>query len=221
LGLTPGGAAYYERIGVGFELPNIYHKLTARENLAFFGALYSRPLLDIDALLDRVGLSQHADTRAQDMSKGMKMRVNFCRAILHQPDVLFLDEPTSGLDPAIASSLRTLISEQARRGATILLSTHNMQEATELCDHLAFLIDGSLIASDTPHNLMRAHGRREIAVEHLGHDQQPHTQLFALDGLHQDQAFLDTLRDQHILSIHSREASLHDVFVKLTGRAIS
>jgi fluoroquinolone transport system ATP-binding protein len=220
-GAPPGGPAFYERIGVGFELPNLYARLSARENLSFFGALYDRPLLDIDALLDRVGLGDHKDMRAQDMSKGMKMRVNLCRAILHKPDVLLLDEPTSGLDPTIAALVRTLIAEQRDRGAAVLLSTHNMHEAAELCDEVGFLIDGTLAACDAPDALMRAHGSRDVRVDHLDTNGQPAHTIFPLDSLGQDSAFLTLLNSQTIRAIHSREATLDDVFVKLTGRSLT
>jgi fluoroquinolone transport system ATP-binding protein len=221
LGATPGGSAFYERIGVGFELPNLYARLTARENLAFFGSLYKRPPLDIDTLLDRVALGDHKDTRAQDMSKGMRMRVNFCRAILHQPDVLLLDEPTSGLDPSIAALLRALIAEQRERGATILLSTHNMHEAAELCDQVGFLIDGTLAACDAPDALMRTHGRRDVRVDYLDDTHQLAHATFPMDGLGHDQAFQTLLQTRTVQAIHSREATLDDVFVKLTGRSLT
>src|SRR3954470_16133238 len=159
------GRALYERIGVGFELPAYFPKLTARENLAAFAALYHREVDRPEQALATVGLADAADQRAATLSKGMKMRLNLARAILHRPDVLFLDEPTSGLDPANAAEVRAMIRAQADAGRTVFLTTHDMPAVEELCTRVAFMRSGAIVAIDTPRNLRLAYGRRSVVVE--------------------------------------------------------
>ena len=130
------GNRFYEQIGVDFEFPSFYEKMTARENLAFFGSLYRGPLLPIEKLLESVGLEKDGDKKVSAFSKGMKSRLNFVKAIRHNPDILFLDEPTSGLDPVSSNRMKTLIREQRSQGKAIILTTHNMEDATELCDRV-------------------------------------------------------------------------------------
>lgn len=129
LELKKATASFYEHIGVGFELPNLYSRFTALENLNFFSKLYSMPTEEPMKLLAMVGLEQEAKTRVSEFSKGMKMRLNFCRALLNKPKILFLDEPTSGLDPKNARIIQDLIINQKRQGTTIFLTTHNMNIA--------------------------------------------------------------------------------------------
>lgn len=109
------GPDYYERIGVAFEFPNFYNKFTVLENLKLFKSLYKSRTEDPMSLLEKVGLADASGLKVSQLSKGMKMRLNFCRACMHRPDLLFLDEPTSGLDPVNAKILKELILEQKRR----------------------------------------------------------------------------------------------------------
>lgn len=217
------GADYRERIGVVFEVPNLYGKLSALENLEFFAGLYAGPTLDPFALLERVGLGSHADQRTATFSKGMKMRLNFCRALLHRPRLLFLDEPTSGQDPTHAKLLRDWIRELRSEGATIFLTTHNMHEAEELCDRVAFIAGGELAASGRPRELMLAGGERLVRVEIAGSREDgraAEVREFPLSGLGNDEVFLELLNAGKVASIHSQESSLEDVFVQSTGRAL-
>lgn len=179
-------SSYYERIGVGFELPNHYLKLTARENLDYFRSLYQRPTADPAELLAQVGLADDTDTLVANFSKGMRMRLNFVRAILHQPDLLFLDEPTSGLDPVNAQAIKNLIAAKKAAGTTIFLTTHNMAVADELCDRVAFIIDGEIKALDTPKALKLRYGKRVVRVEHQvnGHLEVPSSPLMAWARMH-------------------------------------
>ena len=151
-------SSFYENIGVDFEFPSLYEKFTATENLQFFGSLYSKALIPIPTLLNMVGLSQDANKKVSDFSKGMKSRLNFIKALIHQPDILFLDEPTSGLDPSNARIMKDIIMNLKNEGKTIILTTHNMNDAAELCDRVAFIVDGQIKALDTPHNLIRQRG---------------------------------------------------------------
>jgi fluoroquinolone transport system ATP-binding protein len=212
------GPEYYEDIGVGFELPNHFMKLTALENLRFFASFYLAPGEPL-ALLARVGLEDAAHRRVEDFSKGMKMRLCFVRALMHQPRVLFLDEPTSGLDPVNARLLKDIVIEEKQRGTTIFLTTHNMHDAEQLCDRVAFLVDGGIRRSGAPKELVAEEARRTVAVTYRQGDELL-TREFPLDGLDADREFLDVLRHREVVSLHSQEASLEDVFVEATGRRL-
>lgn len=206
---------FYNHIGVGFELPNHFGKLTALENLHFFGSFYQRTLRDPLQLLEMVGLQEDAHKRVGDYSKGMKMRLNFIRALLHDPEILFFDEPTSGLDPVNARTLKDIILEQKARGKTLFITTHNMHDAEELCDRVAFIVDGELRLIDTPKALKLKYGRRRVKVEYG--NGRPQTALFPLDELGQNTEFLRILQAENIETIHSEEASLEDIFIEVTG----
>ena len=162
------GSDYYERIGVSFELPNHYQKLTGLENLRFFASLYSGETADPMALLDAVGLADDANTRVGKYSKGMQMRLTFARSLINNPELLFLDEPTSGLDPVNARKVKDIILGLKARGRTIFLTTHDMATADELCDRVAFVVDGRIEALDTPAELKIARGQRLVRVEYRG-----------------------------------------------------
>lgn len=215
------GPEYYERIGVGFELPNHYMKLTALENLRFFAAFYS-VTRDPREALQIVGLKDAADKRVEQLSKGMKMRLNFARALLHEPDVLFLDEPTNGLDPGNARLLKDIMREERDRGRCIFLTTHNMHEADELCDLVAFIDDGRLARIGTPRELCSSDRSRTVAVE-VAAASAPGTELleFGLDGLGANAEFLDVLRTREVVSLQTPERTLEDVFLEVTGRRLS
>ena len=147
---------YYENIGVDFEFPNFYGKFTAIENLKYFASLYSVKTMDPMELLEKVGLHHDAKKKVSSYSKGMKMRLGFVRSLLNDPKLLFLDEPTSGLDPANARVLKDMILEQKRMGKTIILTTHNMHDAEELCDRVAFIVDGTIKTIGSPHDLRKS-----------------------------------------------------------------
>ena len=154
--LTEWDDSYYEQVGVAFELPNHYQKLTARENLSLFRSLYSGETHDPIELLEMVGLKEDADTRLSQFSKGMQMRLNFVRALIHKPDLLFLDEPTTGLDPVNGQKIKEIIRDQKATGRTIFLTTHDMTVADQICDRIAFIIDGKISVIDSPRNLRLA-----------------------------------------------------------------
>jgi fluoroquinolone transport system ATP-binding protein len=215
------GPAYYERIGVSFELPNHYQKLTGLENLRFFASLYGGDTADPMQLLDAVGLADDADTRVGEYSKGMQMRLTFARSLINDPELLFLDEPTTGLDPVNARKVRGMILERKARGRTVFLTTHDMTTANELCDRVAFVVDGKIAALDTPAELKIARSRRRVRVEYRGEHGRLDTAEFPLDGLADDAAFHAVLRNHQVETIHSREASLEDVFVDVTGRRLT
>ena len=214
------GNDFYERIGIDFEFSTLYEKLTARQNLRFFASLYAAPAQDLDALLDRVGLLPSADQRVSEYSKGMKSRLNFIKALLHSPSLLFLDEPTNGLDPTNAQVLKQLIREQKAQGKTIILTTHNMQDAAELCDRVAFIVDGELRALDTPHHFIMGKASAGLAYTYL-QDGQEREGACALTQTSEDALLGRLIAENRLQTIHSREQTLGDVFMEITGRVLS
>jgi fluoroquinolone transport system ATP-binding protein len=210
--------SFYENIGVDFEFPSLYEKLTARENLKYFSSLYQKHK-NIDALLSSVGLFQDADKKAADFSKGMKSRLNFIKSLLHDPGVLFLDEPTSGLDPSNARVMKDIILAEKAKGKTIILTTHNMYDATELCDRVAFIVDGNLKALDTPHNLIMSKGASRIEYTYSANGKEKKNQI-PLNSISEDPVLPRLIANNQLLSIHSSEPTLNDIFVELTGRQL-
>ena len=206
---------YYERIGVDFEFPNFYGKFTAIENLRYFASLYARPTGDPLALLARVGLRQEADKKVARYSKGMKMRLGFVRALLQDPELLFLDEPTSGLDPANARILKEMIAEQRERGKTVLLTTHNLHDAEEICDRVAFIVDGA----GAPAALRRGGPGTQVEYRFTAGGREVR-QVCALAELGAAPAFQAALRAGTLTGIHSQEQTLEELFVALTGRGL-
>ena len=218
--LRAWGAGYYRRIGVAFESPNHYLKLSARENLELFAGLYGAPSNAIEGLLDRVGLRADAAKRVEEFSKGMRGRLTLARALLHRPELLFLDEPTAGLDPVTARRIRQVIRDARAAGATIFLTTHDMTTADELCDRVAFLVDGTIVAADPPRTLRLALGRRVVRVESV-RDGKRAVEEFPMTDLAGNAAFLAALRSDHVETIHTSETTLEDVFVLMTGRNLT
>jgi fluoroquinolone transport system ATP-binding protein len=218
--LNEWGSEYYERVGVSFEAPNHFLKLTALENLRYFAALYSRAARQPEELLDMFGLAQDAATPVGRFSKGMMNRLTVARALLHGPDLLFLDEPTSGLDPTNARRVRDIIRHERDAGRTVFLTTHDMTTADEICDRVAFIVDGRIECIDSPRALRIRYGEPGVRVEYDdGGDM--HTRDFALPHLGHDPQFLELLRSGSIRTIHTREASLEDVFIRVTGAALT
>jgi fluoroquinolone transport system ATP-binding protein len=213
-------SSLYEQIGVSFEFPNHYLKLTALENLSYFRALYDHPTEEPETLLAWVGLEQDGRTPVGKFSKGMKNRLNVARCLLHRPELLFMDEPTAGLDPLNARGIKDLILTQKAAGRTVFLTTHDMSVAEELCDRLAFIVDGEIKLIDQPDRLKIRYGEPLVRVEYQNGDVRAARQ-FPLVGLADDPVFLELLRSQSIQTIHTLEASLEDIFIRVTGRELA
>lgn len=167
LGLDPQteGPALRARTGVLTETPSLDERLTARYSLLFYADLYGVPGSDapgrVNALLSDFDLADRADEKVGGYSKGMKQRLALARALLHRPEVLFLDEPTAALDPVAARHVHSLVENLARReGCTVFLCTHNLVEAQKLCDRVAVMEHGRLVAQGTPSELTRQYVRR-------------------------------------------------------------
>ncbi len=211
------GKAFYEDIGVAFDFPNLYLKLTAIENLKLVSAYYKNKPTDFTTLLDRVGLLEDQHKKVESFSKGMKMRLNFIRALMHEPKLLFFDEPTSGLDPINGKIIKDTLLQLKSQGKTIFLTTHNMTVAEQLCDRVALIVDGEIIEIDSPKNLTMRYGENVIKVEYIEGGQVKEA-TFNLDSINHNKTFVNLIQSKKILTIHSGEATLEDVFIKLTGR---
>ena len=209
---------FYEDIGVDFEFSTMYEKLTAKENLEFFASLYEKKPRPIEELLEMVGLAQDADKRVSDFSKGMKARLNFIKALLHDPLLLCLDEPTSGLDPTNSRMMKDMILAEKAKGKTILLTTHNMQDAAELCDRVAFIVGGKICALDSPHNLIMSKGAATVTYTWIENGEQ--RKSCPLDCLSDDEQLKRLIVENRLQSIHSSEPTLNDIFMDITGRTL-
>jgi len=208
--------AFKPLINLVFEDPNLYFRLSGRENLQLFADLYKAPRGRVDELLETVGLADVASRKVKTYSSGMKQRLLIARALVNRPRVLFLDEPTRGLDPSSARHVREMVREQSRRGTTVFLTTHYMEEADELCDRVAFLSSGRIVALDTPAELKLRYGERDVVVLL---DTREEVRLRIDDPA--DAARLDEwMATGRVLTVHSQEGTLEDVFVNLAGRPL-
>ena len=208
---------FFNRIGVSFERPNVYMKLTGRENLKYFAGLFNVPVKDPLEVLEWVGLRDDSDKKASEYSKGMLQRLTLARALINSPEILFLDEPTSGLDPTTSSRIRALIKEQKERGATIFLTTHNMDLADKLCDTVAFLFEGRIVAMDSPENLKLRYGKKEIILSYENNE----TTISETYSFENKMELAKKLNQVVPLKIHSQEATLEDIFIRVTGKELA
>ncbi|MHA2014675.1 MAG: ABC transporter ATP-binding protein [Candidatus Thorarchaeota archaeon] len=226
---------------------SIYWKLSARENLVFFGRLYRLTKTEAkdraDELLGQMGLLDKADEKAENLSHGMRMKIVFARALLHDPPVLLLDEPTQGLDPTFATDLRRHVQRELR-DKTILLTTHYMHEADMLCDRIALINDGEIKSVGTPHELKeqvrdydsihiitrgvpdvtRIRALEEVlSASVIEQDEGAELVVTAKNGYDLARRVLNLLHDTpgvRVERFEVREPTLDDVFLKLTGRRI-
>ena len=195
-------------IGLITENSGYYEKLSLYDNLLFFAKLYDVPQGDLDDLMKRVGLYDRRKTLAEKLSTGMKQRMLLVRAIINKPQVLFLDEPTSGLDPSTSQSIHELIKELQAEGTTIFLTTHDMHEATILCDKIVLLNKGQIVEAGTPGDLIQKYNtakRVKITYQSGKEDYLSFSELGQVS------------QTDDILTIHSCEPTLEDVFIQLTG----
>ncbi len=217
--ISEWGDAFYETVGVSFEMPNHYLKLSARENLDYFRSLYSGETHNPMEVLEWVDLQADADKKVEEFSKGMKIRLNVARSMLHKPKLLFLDEPTNGLDPVNARRIKDLVLELRSRGTTVFITTHDMMVADELCDRVAFITAGNIDVIDSPTALKKRYGKRELQVESRTGDAKPVVQNFPLDGLAHNEAFMQLLQSgAHLETVHSQETTLEKIFIEVTGQ---
>jgi ABC-2 type transport system ATP-binding protein/fluoroquinolone transport system ATP-binding protein len=209
---------FFKKIGVLFEFPYLYTNLSALDNLRYFSSFYPKEQRrDVEEILDKLEFPRDFQKKpVSSYSKGMRQRVSMARALISNPKLLFLDEPTSGLDPSGAVLFRKIIEEERQKGTTVFLTTHNMMDADLLCDRVAFISNGQLVALDTPKNLKEQNSNRRVVVDYFYQGNRKETTL-EVQELKNGIPFAQ----DEIISIHSQEPSLEDVFIQYTGRRLS
>lgn len=206
----------YEQIGIVTDNSGLYEKLSVYDNLHYFAKLLNVETKRIDQVLQRVGLLEDKKKPTGKLSKGMKQRLVLARAILHQPKMLFLDEPTSGLDPSTASEIHELLLELRDQGTAIFLTTHNMEEATKLCDNVALLFQGEIVESGKPKEVCLKYNTSK-AYKVLLNDG---TQVELQNTKEDMQKLTDWLSADEVMTLHSTEPTLETVFLTVTGREL-
>lgn len=201
-------------IGVVPEIQNLYERMTAKENLTFFAKLYDINHKRVDELLEQFDLQEWANKKVKNFSLGMKQRLLLTRGLLPKPDILFLDEPTKGLDPYTARYIRSIIKEVNKKGTTIFLTTHYMEEADELSDRVVIIDKGKIIVCDNPENLKRSQdkGIIKITLKDPMEERQ-----FSLSDNQTGNKIEELLQSGRLLSMETEKATLEDVFINLTG----
>lgn len=200
----------FEELGLVGDTSGYYEKLSLYNNLLLFARLYGISKSRIEEILKQVGLYDSKDTPAEKLSTGMRQRMLLARALINYPKVLFLDEPTSGLDPTTSKKIHKLLQELKERGTTIFLTTHDMNEATLLCDNLALLNKGDLIEQGSPSEIIQKYNtEKKVAVTYS-------------DSTKKVVRFEDLQQEDYkkMMTIHSCEPTLKDIFIKLTGEKL-
>ena len=199
-----------EKIGLVSDTSGFYEKMTLYNNLLFYSKFYGFEKKRIDDLLKKVGLFESKNKVAEKLSTGMRQRMFLARALINKPKVLFLDEPTSGLDPATSRKIHELILDLKATGTTIFLTTHDMNEATLLCDRLALLYKGKFIEEGRPSDLIQKYNVDKKVTLHYSDNRQKTIEFAEL-------ASVATSDWENIITIHSCEPTLEDIFIMLTG----
>ena len=206
----------YRQIGIVTDNSGLYENMNAYDNLILFSRILKTDQNEIAPLLDRLGILQDAKKKVKTFSRGMKQRLILARAMLNRPKILFLDEPTSGLDPATSVEIHKLLLEIKNEGTTFFLTTHNMAEASKLCDRIALLNDGLIVDMGTLDELRQKHtdGRKVNILLKTGESQ-------LLDLIPENSEKIGAwLAKDEIFSIHSQEPTLEKIFLKVTGREL-
>lgn len=206
--LTP---ADLEQIGLVSDTSGFYEKLSLYKNLQAYAKLYGKPNARVDEVLKQVDLYDSKNLAAEKLSTGMKQRMFLARALINKPQVLFLDEPTSGLDPTTSKKIHELLLELKEAGTTIFLTTHDMNEATLLCDRLSLLNRGHLIEYGTPASI----------IQKYNHEKK--VQLTFADETQRQITFEELGQTDlaQVVAIHSCEPTLEEIFIQLTGEKLN
>lgn len=204
-----------DEIGILSDNSGAYERLTVYRNLCFFAELSRIDKKKVEEILKKVKLWEDKDKKVKDLSKGMKQRLLLACAVIHSPKLLFLDEPTAALDPATTEEIHKLLLDLRDNGTTIFLTTHNMEEADELCDRVAFLNKGEIVELGCPSDLKLKYAKDTVAI--LFEDD---TELTVKKDMN---SLIEILKDNSgnsIKSIHSQEPNLAEIFLSLTGREL-
>lgn len=206
----------YEQIGIVTDQSGVYERLSVYDNLKYFARILRVDAGEIDGLLQRVGLLEHKKKAAGKLSKGQMQRLVLARAVLHKPRILFLDEPTSGLDPSTALEIHRMLTELKNEGMAIFLTTHNMEEAAKLCDHVALLNDGQIVEYGTPKELCLRYNRdkRYRVLLESGEE------LVLAQTQENVDRLSELMKSNQVAALHSCEPTLESVFLTVTGRKL-
>lgn len=210
-----GRSSYVKQLGILSDNSSLYERLTVKDNLELFRKLYGTSRNRVKEVLQQVGLIEQENKKVSALSKGMKQRILICKAILHRPEVLFLDEPTSALDPVTTEGIHEMLLDIKDQGTTIMLTTHNMEEATILCDKVAFLNNGKILDQGRPDNLRHSYKNNEIHITYRGGT----TESYERSGDNKN-TLEKALFDHEVIDIRSDYPSLGEVFKKVTGKEL-
>ena len=206
--LTP---ADLEQIGLVSDTSGFYEKLSLYKNLQAYAKIYGKPNSRVDEVLKQVDLYDSKNLAAEKLSTGMKQRMFLARALINKPQVLFLDEPTSGLDPTTSKKIHELLLDLKEAGTTIFLTTHDMNEATLLCDRLSLLNRGHLIEYGTPASIIQKYNHEKKVQLTFVDERQTEITFEALGQTDLAQ----------VVAIHSCEPTLEEIFIQLTGEKLN
>jgi ABC-2 type transport system ATP-binding protein len=206
----------YSQIGMVMDNSGVYSRLSCYDNLSIFAEIYNLEKKKIPDALEKVRLTEAANRTVSKLSKGMVQRLIFARAIMHNPSILFLDEPTNGLDPATSQEIHKLIFELRDKGTTVFLTTHNMEEATRLCDNVALLNDGVFVQYGAPDILCRRYNAQK-GIHILLKDGRKVT---VPNNAESAEIISRYFSESQVEAIHSTEPNLESVFLTLTGRKL-
>ena len=210
-------ASIYEKIGVVSDTSGIYKKMTVWQNLIVFARIWQVPRTRVEQVLDQVGLAEHKSKIAGKLSKGQTQRLVLARAVLHKPKILFLDEPTSGLDPTTAVAIHRMLLELKEQGMAIFLTTHNMEEATRLCDRVALLHDGEIVEFGSPQEICLKYNRNKKYHVLLADDRE----LELAQNAENIAKIAGWMEGDQVMRIHSCEPTLATVFLEVTGKDLN
>ena len=199
-------------LNIGFmsDTVGFYEKMSLYKNLEFFAKFHNVSTEVLDHLLRELDLYQDKDKKAENLSTGMKQRLFLIRAILHTPKILFLDEPTSGLDPTLSQKVHRILFSLKEKGVTIFLTTHDMNEATKICDNIALLYQGNIIEYGAPQSIIDKYSDENKVVIRFQNGKEitvPKEEVANYLG-------------QYVVSIHTMESSLESIVAQLTGKAL-
>ncbi|WP_271813602.1 ABC transporter ATP-binding protein [Clostridium beijerinckii] len=206
----------FRDIGILSDNNGLYERLTVKDNLMLFAEINKVNEKDIDYVLECMNMMKYKNIVIKKLSKGMKQRVMLMQAVLHRPKLLFLDEPTSSLDPGTVIEIHKFLRKINHEGATIFLTTHNMEEADKLCDRVAFLNNGEIVEIGKPEELKLKYASDEIKIK-LKDEDKLITVKNNKEGAENIQSWM---KNGRVLSIHSSEPSLEEIFLHLTGREL-
>lgn len=209
----------FNKIGMSFEQSNVYSKMSGIENLEFYRKLFDVETRDPKELIKLVGLDGNENVNAGKYSKGMKHRLTFARSMINNPELWFLDEPTTGLDPSIAAKIKDIIREENEKGATVFLTTHNMYIADELCNRVAFIVDGKIRLIDSPKALKLKYGEKLVDVEYFKNGELIKDN-FSTVVESEKARLMEVIKHYDIQTMHTKEATLEEIFIKVTGRGL-